>query len=70
MSYIPESHKLGYAIRKGIFENEIEYEPYFTLKEFRNFLCIKKNRIFVENFLNDYSLVENFLNKTNFIEKK
>ena len=69
MSYIPESHKLGYAIRKGIFENEIEYEPYFTLKEFRNFLCIKKNRIFVENFLNDYSLVENFLNKTNFIEK-
>lgn len=69
MSYIPESHKIGYAIRKGIFENEIKYEPYFTLKEFRNFLCHKKNRIYIENYLNDHDLVENFLYKTKFIEK-
>ena len=69
MSYIPCSHKIGYAIRKGIFEKSLEYRPYFTLNEFRNFLIIKKNREYIDRCCNDTSLVQNFLKKTKFNEE-
>jgi len=69
MSYIPYSHKLGYAIRKGIFEGDLEYSPYFTLNEFRDFLSIKKNKQYVEELYSDQNLIKNFLEKTKFIEE-
>ena len=28
MSYIPKSHKIGYEIRKAIYNKEISYQPY------------------------------------------
>lgn len=43
MSYIPGSHKISYFIRKGIFLKILKYEPYWMLKDFRNFI---KNRIY------------------------
>jgi ectoine hydroxylase-related dioxygenase (phytanoyl-CoA dioxygenase family) len=67
-SYIPKSHKLGYSIRKGIFKKIIKYQPYFTLKEFRNFISKKENADFIKKDLNDEKIIEEFLNKTNFIE--
>ena len=38
MSYIPESHKIGYAIRKGIFNRRIKYQPYWRLKDFKKII--------------------------------
>ena len=69
-SYIPKSHKIAYAIRKGIFEKAIKYQPYFTLKEFRNFISKKENADFIKNFLNDNNIIDEFLKKTNFVNEK
>ena len=69
-SYIPKSHKIAYAIRKGIFERAIKYQPYFTLKEFRNFISKKENADFIKNFLNDNNIIDEFLKKTNFVNEK
>lgn len=69
MSYIPYSHKIGYALRKGIFLKKLKYEPYFTLKEFRSFIKKKVNRNYIENYWNDDSLINKFLIKTEFIER-
>ena len=69
-SYIPKSHKICYAIRKGIFEKAIKYQPYFTLKEFRNFISKKENADFIKNFLNDNNIIDEFLKKTNFVNEK
>lgn len=68
-SYIPKSHKIAYALRRGIFENKIEYEPYWNLKDFRKIVSNKKNIDFLKKYLNDSNLVEEFLQKTEFIEK-
>ena len=43
MSYIPGSHKIGFAIRKGIFEKKIEYQPYWNLIDLRNLVKKIKN---------------------------
>ena len=69
-SYIPKSHKIAYAIRKGIFERNIKYQPYFTLKEFRNFISKKENADFIKSFLNDNDIIDEFLKKTNFVDEK
>ena len=69
-SYIPKSHKIAYAIRKGIFDKIIKYQPYFTLKEFRNFISDKENADYIKNFLNDNNIIDEFLKKTNFINEK
>jgi len=66
MSYIPYSHKLGYIIRKGIYNNEIKFDKYFLLKEFRNF-C-KKNKDYLIKQLNDKKVFDKFIEETEFIE--
>ena len=48
MSYIPFSHKVGYAIRKGIFEKN-KIQPYFTLQEFRDFIKHKDNYNYIKD---------------------
>ena len=70
MSYIPKSHKLGYAIRKGIFEGKINYQPYWSLKEFRNFILDKKNLNYIKQEINQPKLIENFLNQTDFVKNE
>ena len=68
MSYIPKSHKIGYAIRKAIFEKKIEYAPYWSLKDFRKIISDKKNINILKNLLNDNNSIDKFLEKTRFIE--
>ncbi len=66
MSYISGSHKIGFAIRKGIFEKKIEYQPYWNLIDLRN--LVKKNKKYLSNFFGEnYFLVEEFLKKSEFI---
>lgn len=69
MSYISGSHKIGYAIRKGIYEKKIKYKPYWNLKDLRN-LVIENKKYLSEFFNKKYFLVEEFLKKSEFIEKK
>mgnify|MGYP001158425394 CR=1 FL=1 len=66
MSYIPYSHILGYIIRKGIYNNEIKFDNYFLLKEFRSF-C-KKNKEYLIEKLKDKQIFDKFLEETEFIE--
>lgn len=63
MSYIPKTQKIAYEIRKGIYNKEISYQPYWSLKDFRN--IVKDN----QNFLNkkiSSEIIENFLKDTEF----
>lgn len=68
MSYIPSSHRLGYAIRKGIFEEKIKYRPYFTLREFRDFIKHKDNNSYIKDQIQNDELIDNLLFKTEFAE--
>tara|TARA_A100001011_G_scaffold374440_1_gene434937 strand:+ start:149 stop:955 length:807 start_codon:yes stop_codon:yes gene_type:complete len=68
-SYIPKSHKIGYAIRKGIYEKVLEYSPYFTLTEFRNFISKPINLKYINNYLKDSNAVNNFLKNTEKLEQ-
>jgi hypothetical protein len=68
-SYIPKSHKIGYALRKGIYEKKIKFEPYFLLKDFRNFISKNENKSYINNFLKDNSIIDNFLDDTSFIKE-
>ena len=62
MSYIPESHKIGYAIREGIFNRRINYQPYWRLKDFKK--IIYDNLVYFENYFKDSNILHNFLKKT------
>ena len=68
-SYIPRSHLITYAIRKGIYKNIINYSPYWSLRDFRNY--IKKDNIYMylKNYFVNDELIKNFLDETDFIEK-
>lgn len=63
MSYVEGSHKLGYAIRKSIFEKKISYQPYWSLKDFRKILS--KNRSYFDNYFSDKKILDDFFEKTN-----
>ena len=62
MSYVPGSHKIGYAIRKGIFNNQISYQPYWSLKNFKK--IIEDNNSYFENYFRDKNILSDFNEKT------
>ena len=64
MSYIPGSHKIGFAIRKGIFEKKIEYQPYWNLIDLRN--LVKKNKKYLSNFFGENFFSREFFKKIGF----
>ena len=69
-SYVPQSNKIGYALRKGIFEEKIHYEPYFLLEDFRRVISKPENKNFISQYLKNDNLIDEFLEKTNFIENQ
>ena len=69
MSYIPGSNKISYLIRKGIFLKILKYEPYWMLKDFRNFILKKENYTYLETQLEGKSLIDDFLLKQNLLIK-
>tara|TARA_A100001015_G_C14989723_1_gene713298 strand:+ start:393 stop:1205 length:813 start_codon:yes stop_codon:yes gene_type:complete len=69
-SYIPKSQKIGYAIRKGIYEGKLKYQPYWKLKDFRKLILNKENKDYFINYFNGSSLIDNFLEQTALVEKE
>ena len=67
LSYVPKSHKIATALKKGIYEGSLSYNPYFTLSDFRKTISKKKNFSYIKNIIGE-ELVLEFLKKTEFIE--
>ena len=67
-SYIPKSHKITYALRKGIYRKKILYTPYWSLKELAETVTLNKNLDYFENYFKNTNLLQNFLNDVKFIE--
>ncbi len=66
MSYLPGSHKIGYAIRKGIFDKKINYQPYWSVRDFKK--IVLDNKSFFDNFLKNPEIIDNFLKQSKIIE--
>ena len=66
-SYIPETNKITYALRKGIKEKKIKYSPHWLLKDLRNFVMQKDNLQYFNNYFNDSNIIKKFLEQTDFI---
>ena len=62
-SYIPGSHKITYALRKGIKNKILNYEPHWSLEQLLNF--IKKNIRYFEDYFKGTNFLNNFLKSTN-----
>ena len=69
LCYIPESHKVGYAIRKGIFEGKLPFQRYWHLKDFRKLVTKKENENYFKNYFKDQGLIDRFLSNSEFINK-
>mgnify|MGYP005997136953 FL=1 len=63
MSYIPKSHKIAYEVRKGIFNKDISYQPYWSLEDFRNIIEVNLDYF---NEKVGVKTIENFLEETKF----
>ena len=48
---------------------KIKYQPYFTLKQFRDFVLKKENFIYIKNQINNDQILNNFLKNTEFINE-
>ena len=69
LSYIPDSNRITYAIKKGIFEGDLKYTPYWSLKDFRKTVQIKNNYNYIKKIVGENTLSE-FLERTNFVENQ
>ena len=63
LSYIPNSHFISIALRKGIYEKSIKYTPYWKLNDFRNTILIDENYNYLKKNV-DPKILSNFLVET------
>ena len=61
--YIPKSHFIAIALKKGIYEGKLKYTPYWSLNDFRNTILIKENYNFIKNNV-DSEILDEFIEKT------
>lgn len=66
LSYIPESHKVAYALKKGIYNNHIKYAPYWNIKDFKKIILDNKNIQYLRSNIED-GVLERVLNKIDLI---
>lgn len=62
-SYLPYSQKVGKIIREGIFKRELDYCPYWSLKQFLNFINIKKNYEYIKKHLVNSITIDDFISE-------
>ena len=68
MCYIPQSHKIAYALKMGILEKKIHYQKFQYLKDFRKIISINSNYSYIKNFLKNQEILDRFLENTKFAE--
>ena len=66
MSYIPGSHKIGYAIRSGIYKNHIKYQPYWSVKDFKKIILDNQN--YFGNYFKNSQIIKNFIDQVDTLE--
>jgi ectoine hydroxylase-related dioxygenase (phytanoyl-CoA dioxygenase family) len=69
LAYIPFSHKIAYALKKGIYERYIEYQPYWSLFDFRKIILKKENYNYIKKLV-DEKIIIDFLNTSELILSK
>ena len=67
MSYVQGSHKIGYAIRKAIYEKKIHYQPYWSIKDFKQIITVNKNILTI--ILSGTNVLDSFLTKQKTLRK-
>lgn len=67
-SYIGGSHKITHIVRECIYENKIEYRPFWNLKDLVSLITDSKNYEIIAEKLGSKTLVENFLKKAKIAE--
>lgn len=60
-SYIPESHKITYAVRSCIYNREIDYKPYWLLKDLVDLIKYKNNYKIILSKLANENILLSFL---------
>ena len=69
LSYIPFSHKIAYALKDGIHKKKIQYQPYWTLSDFRDIILKEENYNYIKSKVDEKILIE-FLEKSKLILEK
>lgn len=69
LSYIPCSHKIAYAIKEGIYNNKIQYQPHWKLSDFRNIILKESNYSYLKSVVDEKKLID-FLDKSKLIIEK
>ena len=67
LGYVPGSHKILYHLKLGIFKGEIDYKPYWKLKDLRK-LVAEDYQNYLEKKISK-EIINKFLDATNFINK-
>ena len=68
LAYIPKSNKIAYHLKKAFYKNELEYKPYWMLRDFRNVIKKKEYFLYLQKNLGS-AFLQSFINDTNFIDK-
>tara|TARA_B100001167_G_C16705101_1_gene273595 strand:- start:30 stop:845 length:816 start_codon:yes stop_codon:yes gene_type:complete len=63
LGYIPKSHIIAFALKKGIYEDKIKYTPYWTLSDFRKTILMTENYAYIRQNV-DPNILNEFLEKT------
>lgn len=67
LGIIQNSNQITYYLRKGIFENEIKYSPYWKLKDLNNLIKKKEIKSYLNRYLSE-EVIEKFIINSNFIQ--
>jgi len=60
-SYIPGSHKITYALRKGLYERKIRYSPHWKLCDLINFLNHSNNISYFKKYFEGTNVLDQFM---------
>tara|TARA_B110000977_G_C11006607_1_gene466011 strand:- start:519 stop:1337 length:819 start_codon:yes stop_codon:yes gene_type:complete len=69
LAYIPKSNRIAYYLKKAFYNNELEYKPYWMLKDFRNVIKNKDYFSYLQNKLGG-TFLQSFIDDTDFIDKE
>ena len=67
LSYIPGSHEIGFAFKKGLYEKKFKYSPYWSLDDFVN--NVQNNYKYVSNIVGEKK-INNFFQNCEIVKKE